>query len=73
MLILNTTMLHNLVFVQWLLRTFGLPRLFAQGRGVSDIAGGRGLVALELALGYNGLGRLLGGTGCAGGAQTLQP
>lgn len=38
---------HNLVFVQWLVATFGLDRL---GGGVCDIAGGRGLVSLELAL-----------------------
>jgi hypothetical protein len=41
---------HNLVFTQWLLDTFGVERLRAEGRGVCDIAGGRGLIALELVL-----------------------
>jgi hypothetical protein len=44
---------HNLVFTRWLVHTFGLSRLRgggSSGCGVCDIAGGRGLVALELTL-----------------------
>ena len=45
---------HNIVFTRWLLATFG-DRLKGgkHGTGVCDIAGGRGLIALELTLNYN--------------------
>lgn len=44
---------HNLVFTRWLLDTFGSDGLRAEGRGVCDIAGGRGLISLELLLSCN--------------------
>lgn len=56
---------HNLVFTRWLVQTFGRDRLRGGynccsdsddrgcGSGVCDIAGGRGLIGLELALTYD--------------------
>ena len=41
---------HNAVFARWLVDTFGIDRLVGDGAGVVDIAGGRGMLALELAL-----------------------
>lgn len=46
---------HNLVFAQWLVDTFGVDALMGGGGGggVIDIAGGRGMLSLELALTYD--------------------
>ena len=42
---------HNAVFARWLVETFGVDRLVGPNReGVADVAGGRGMLALELAL-----------------------
>uniref|UniRef100_A0A7S0T091 C3H1-type domain-containing protein n=1 Tax=Mantoniella antarctica TaxID=81844 RepID=A0A7S0T091_9CHLO len=45
---------HNLVFCRWLVDTFGVDALrrcpSSGGEGVIDIAGGRGMLSLELAL-----------------------
>ena len=42
---------HNRIFVEWVVSTFGLD--FLKANGVVDIAGGRGMVGLDLALDYD--------------------